>query len=259
LRYFLHLAYKGTHYHGWQRQVSAISIQETIEAALTKMLKVPCKIHGCGRTDTGVHASQYFAYLDLEGEYDFDLVERVNRILPEDIAVFEFIPVTSRANTQRDAISRTYDYYFHFNKHPYLAELSTYYDGPVLDVEAMNKAAEILTKHEDFRALCKSPDKVNHTRCRVMSAEIRFLKHVDGIQFSITANRFLKGMIRLIVNKLIKVGQGKMSVAELDEFIGKKENPAYKVLAPPQGLYLSKVVYPFLERKAVNGFLGREG
>jgi tRNA pseudouridine38-40 synthase len=220
------------------------------------MFKVPCKIHGCGRTDTGVHASQYFAYLDLESEFDFDPVKRVNRILPEDIAVFEFIPVTSRANTQRDAISRTYDYYLHFNKHPYLAELSTYYDGPDLDVDAMHKAALVLAKHGDFRALCKSPDKVNHTRCRVMSAEVRLLKHVDGIQFTITANRFLKGMIRLIVNKLLKVGQGKMSVEELDAFIGKKENPAYKVLAPPQGLHLSKVVYPYLEREVMGSFLG---
>ncbi|KAA3638536.1 MAG: tRNA pseudouridine(38-40) synthase TruA [Bacteroidetes bacterium] len=253
MKFFLHLAYNGTNYRGWQRQAGVVSVQETIEEALGKMLKTPISVHGCGRTDAGVHASQYFAHVDLEKQYDFDLVERLNRILPEDIAVFEFIPVEPRANAQRGATSRTYDYYLHFDKNPHLSALSTYYNGPVLDLTAMNAAAEVMINHRDFRALCKAPDRVEHTRCLIMSSEVKNLERINGIRFTITASRFLKGMVRLTMNKLIKVGQGKMSVAEFDDFIGQKENPHFKVFAPPQGLYLSKVVYPFLERERVSG------
>lgn len=254
MRFFIHLAYRGTNYRGWQRQAGVHSIQETIEGALSKMFKTPCKIHGCGRTDAGVHASQYFAHFDLEGEFDFDMVERINRILPEDIAVFDFIPVSPGANTQRDAFSRTYDYFFHFDKHPFPGLLSTYYNGPELDISEMDKAAKVMLNHRDFRALCKAPDRVDHTRCLIMSAEVKELAGIRGIQFSITASRFLKGMVRLTVNRLLKVGQGRMSVEEFDAFIGKQENPHFKVFAPPQGLHLSKVVYPYLERERVNGF-----
>ena len=255
LRHFLHLAYKGTHYSGWQWQPNAVSVQGTIEAALEKMLKKPMKIHGCGRTDAGVHASQYFAHLDIEENWDFDIVERLNRMLPKDIAIFDLIPTKEGVNTQKDALNRTYDYYIHFRKHPFLSEFSTHYIGAPLDIEKMNAAAQMLTSHRDFRALCKSPDKVPHTRCLVMAAEIVEINHGAGLRLRITASRFLKGMIRLIVTKLLEVGQGKISVSELDTFIGRQENPDYKVLAPPQGLRLSRVIYPFLDIEPVHGFL----
>ncbi len=254
MKFFIHLAYKGTNYRGWQRQAGVVSVQQVIEESLEKMLKTRMSVHGCGRTDAGVHASQYFAHVDLEGQYDFDLAERLNLILPDDIAVFEFIPVEPHANAQRGAVSRTYDYYLHFDKHPYYSTFSTYYKGPELNVELMNAAAQVMLKHRDFRALCKAPDRVEHTRCLIMSAEVISLDKIRGINFRITASRFLKGMVRLTMNKLIKVGQGKISVEAFDEFIGKKENPHYKVFAPPQGLHLSKVVYPFLERERANGW-----
>lgn len=255
MRYFLHLAYKGSNYHGWQRQPNASSVQATIETGLSKMLKVPTKIHGCGRTDAGVHASQYFAHFDYEGEWNYDPVERLNLILPGDIAIFEIIPVHEKANTQQGAFRRTYDYFMHFRKHPFLTGRSALFAGLDLNLEEMRRAGEVLTQHKDFRALCKTPDKVPHTRCNLMSVKIFEHPKGEGLRINVESNRFLKGMIRLMVTKLVEVGTGKISVAELDEFIGKQVNPSYKVLAPPQGLYLSKIEYRYLSREPALDYL----
>ncbi len=219
---------------------------------MSKMMKAPLKIHGCGRTDAGVHATQYFAHLDIEEEWSFDPVERLNKMLPNDIAIFDALPVEEKANCQQDAVKRTYDYFIHFEKHPFLSGISTLYTGKPLNIEEMNKAAHLLPKHNDFRALCKTPDRIPSTTRKVLSAEI--LENSNGIQFRITAKGFLRGMIRLIVTKLFEVGQGTITVEELDEFIGKKENPHYKLFAPPQGLHLSRIEYPYLNIAPRNVF-----
>ncbi len=247
MRYFIHLAYSGKNYHGWQRQTNVLGIQDVIEEKLSLLLGKPVFIHGCGRTDAGVHAHQYFFQLEIEESWDFDFVFRINKMLPPDIAVFEIIPVTENANAQHDAIRRTYDYYLHFKKTPFLADHSTWYEGfELTQLEKMAKGANILTQYNDFRALCKRPDKVGHTRCNLSAVNIYKNKNGDRLRIEVTSNRFLRGMIRLIVTKLLEIGQGRLSLEDWENFIARNENPSFKRFAPPQGLHLSKIEYPFL-------------
>lgn len=250
MRYFIHLAYSGKKYHGWQRQANVLSIQEVVEKRLSRLLGSPTLIHGCGRTDAGVHADQYFFQVDIKESWDFDFVFRINKMLPDDIAVYEIIPVEENANAQRSAIRRTYDYYLHFTKTPFLADHSTLYQRDKLNqLETMVKGAQVLTRYNDFRALCKQPDKVSHTRCNLSAVTIYKHKNGDRLRVEITSNRFLRGMIRLIMTKLLEIGQGKLSLEDWEAFIAKNESPSFKRLAPPQGLHLSRVEYPFLNRK----------
>lgn len=248
MRYFFHIAYKGKFYHGWQRQLNVLGIQQVLEESLSKILASNIRIHGCGRTDAGVHADQYFFQIDWAGELNEHTVYKLNRHLPDDISVFEIIPVPAKVSVQHDAIKRTYNYYLHFRKSPFLSDYSTWYQGRTLDVGLMNQAAQLLTQYNDFRALCKSPDKVDHTRCNLSSIRLFENKENTQLRIEITANRFLRGMIRLIVAKLLDIGQGKLSMTDWQAFLDKNENPSYKKFAPPQGLHLSKIVYDFLER-----------
>ena len=258
MRYFLHIAYKGKDYKGWQRQTADISIQQVIEEKLQLMLgrKQRVVICGCGRTDAGVHADQYFFHVDIDEILDYDPVFRLNKMLPDDIAVFDFIPVAENAHTQYDATKRTYNYFIHFYKEPFLNESSTLYLEEALDLQKMRQALEVLTRYGDFRALCKSPDKVNHTRCNISSTQLFLHETGTRIRLEITSNRFLRGMIRLIVYNVLKVGQGKMSLEDWEAFIAKNENPSYKKLAPPQGLFLSKIEYPYLKIAQKKAYVG---
>jgi len=248
MKYFLHLAYKGTHYNGWQRQINAIGIQAILEDKLSQMFKQKLTVHVCGRTDTGVHASQCFCHLVINKAWDFDAVFRLNKMLPPDIRVYEFIPVNAEANAQLDVISRTYDYYIHFKDDPFLAELSTLYliDHP--DLSAMQAATNLLTKYQDFRSFCKQPDLYPTTSCTISFVELTISPNRNRLRFRITANRFLRAMIRMIVGNLIKIGKGKMTVADFENLLKNPYLTTQPVFAYPQGLYLSKVVYPYLER-----------
>jgi len=247
LKYFLHLAYKGTHYQGWQRQINATGIQAIIEDALSRMFKQKISLHACGRTDTGVHASQFFCHTIIEKTWDFDAVFRINKMLPDDICVYDFIPVELTANAQLDVIARTYDYYIHTKEDPFLAELSTLYlmDNPAL--AAMQAAVRLLTQYRDFRSFCKQPDLYKTTLCEVSFAKLTIDKSQTRLHFRITANRFLRAMIRMIVGNLIKVGRREISLLAFEEKLKNPQLSTQPVFAYPQGLYLSKVVYPYLE------------
>jgi len=244
LRYFFHIAYKGTNYRGWQRQPNTISVQEVIENEVNRLLKMNTFIVGCGRTDAGVHASQFFFHLDVESEWQGDLKFKLNKALPDDIAVHDIIQVDDKAHAQFHATERTYDYHIHTHKMPFLSDVSALYEEK-LDIEKMKIATAILLKHNDFYAFCKTPDKHNHTICHIKNAEL-FLHENDKIQFRITANRFLRGMIRIIVDRLVEVGKGNWSVEKFEYHLNSKERPQFTNFAPPQGLFLSKVVYPFI-------------
>ncbi len=248
MKYFLHLAYKGTHYQGWQRQINALSIQAVLEDALGRMFKQKISLHACGRTDAGVHASQFFCHTKIEQAWDFDAVFRINKMLPDDIRVYEFIPVEATANAQLDVIARTYDYYIHTKDDPFLAELSTLYlmDNPAL--KEMQKAVELLTQYQDFRSFCKQPDLYPTTLCEVIFANLTVDATKNRLHFRITANRFLRAMIRMLVGHLIKIGQGEMSLTEFEALLKKPQLNTQPIFAYPQGLYLSKVTYPYLER-----------
>lgn len=252
MRYFIHLSYCGTDYRGWQRQPTAISVQEVLEDALSSLFREQLTVWGCGRTDAMVHASQYYAHVDIEKSWDFDICFLLNQGLKHDIVVHSVTPVADDANAQFDATSRTYDYYFHTKRDPFLLNFSSYYNEPSLNLEAMQKAVAMLEKYDEFRAFCKRPDRHNHTRCRVSSAFIE--KKGNNYHFQISANRFLKGMIRVIVGHILEVGRGKESLEDFEKRFTSKERSEYFPVAYPQGLYLSKITYPYLNEPVTSDF-----
>lgn len=247
MRYFVHIGYKGTNYFGWQRQPDKLSVQEILEDNLSKIFKMPIIVFGCGRTDAGVHASQYFFHMDIEKPWNFDLFFRLNRILPDDIALFDIIPVEGQPHARYDAIQRSYDFFIHTYKDPFLSQSSSLYLRKSFDLHEMKKAVDLLPKYEDYRAFCKSPDKNEHTICRVSSACLYTNISGDRIRFQISSNRFLGRMIRIIVRKLIEIGDGTLSVDEFESHLISRNIPSKILPAHPQGLFLSKVSYPFLD------------
>ena len=246
-RYFFHIAYSGTHYRGWQRQPNVRSVQEVIECKLAEALKLPAiTIVGCGRTDAGVHASQFFFHTDLAETWTGDLVYILNKILPNDIAIFDIITMEGKPHARFDATERVYDYFIHTQKDPFLSNNSSLYQEQKLDLAKMKMAVDFLGKYGDYRAFCKKPDGHNTTICKVRSAQLFLADNGRKLRFRIASNRFLRGQIRIIVQKLLDIGSGKFTVAEFEQCLATKERPQLIKPAPPQGLFLSKLVFPFL-------------
>lgn len=255
MRFFFHIAFHGQHYNGWQRHPNAISVQSALETTLSKVLKTPIGIIGCGRTDAQVHASQFFFHADIEKEYDYDLLYRLNKALPADIAIYDILKMEGKPHARFDAIQREYDYYIHTYKDPFLSNQSALYLYPNLDLQKMSDAAKLLLKYNDFRPFCVQPDKNEHTICNVTSTGIYVNDKGDRVRFNIASNRFLGKMIRIITEKLLKIGAGKLSIDEFENHLITLEPP--KKLAPgyPIGLYLSKVKYPYLDLPTRTDFL----
>ncbi len=247
MRYFLHLGFDGTSYSGWQRQKNTSNtVQEIIERTLAKILKQSITVHGCGRTDTGVHASQYVMHIDLDAPPSFDLKFRLNKNLPDDIAVFEVLPVTEDRHSRYDATARTYEYFIHWRKDPVLIRHSSFYEGLNVDIDRMRQAAAYLLQTEDFRPLCKRPDLYHNTRCQVTRCEL-FLNEEQGrLRFVITSNRFLRGMVRYCVSFLLQVGTGHLTPDTFQKILTQEVVLSHKRPALPNGLFLSRVEYPFL-------------
>jgi tRNA pseudouridine38-40 synthase len=247
LRYFFHIGYLGTNYSGWQKHPDGIGVQQVLENCLSQIFKKPIQIIGCGRTDAQVHASQFFFHLDVSTPWDFDLIFRLNNLLPNDIAVFDIIPMDGLPHARFDATERSYDYFIHTYKDPFLSNFSSMYLIKDWDIENMKRAADLLLKYSDYRAFCKMPDRNQHTICNVSAAQIFTDNTGDKLRFHIAANRFLGKMVRIIVGKVIEVGTGKLSVDEFESHLITLQlfetiKPAY-----PQGLYLSKITYPYLD------------
>ena len=247
MRYFFHIGYNGFNYRGWQRQATGVSVQQVFENLLTQILKTPTSVMGCGRTDAQVHASQFFFHTDIEHPWDFDLLFRLNKNLPSDMAVFEIIPVKENHHARFDATSRTYDYFIHTYKDPFLSGLSSLYLEEDLHLENMREATNLLPLYNDYHALCKTPDDYKHTICNITSAMLLIDSRGDKLRFQISANRFLGRMIRIIVGKLLEIGRGNLSVEEFESYLITKKTPKTIEPAYPQGLYLSKVIYPYLD------------
>jgi tRNA pseudouridine38-40 synthase len=241
-RYFLELSYKGTQYHGWQIQKNANTIQAELEKAISIILKKYTAIMGSGRTDTGVHALQQYAHFDSEVLLDErDFLKKLNSLIPRDIAGYSLKKVQAEAHTRFDAIWRSYIYRISLRKNPFEQEYSwTIYQKP--DVEKMNEAAGFLLKFEDFQCFSKVHTDVNHFNCKIKTAHWEQFEH--QLLFHITANRFLRGMVRAIVGTLISVGMGKTSIEEFVKIIESKDRSRAKSAAPSHGLYLSKITYP---------------
>jgi len=247
MKYLLHIGYNGSGFSGWQRQANAPSVQETIEDKLRAITKEKVTVVGCGRTDAGVHASQYALHFTLPEPVDYDLKFRLNRHLPNEIVVYDVIELEKGQHTRFDAVSRTYDYFIHLYKDPSLHNCSSYYSLENLDFEAMKKAADILPLYKDYKAVCKQPNLYKHTLCNVTHAKLYVDSEHQRLRFTITANRFLRGMVRLIVSFLLKVGKGEMSLVEFEDVLKLQLEITDKIPAFPNGLYLSRIEYPYLE------------
>lgn len=213
------------------------------------MLGNEITVVGCGRTDAGVHASQYFLHFDFPENVNYDIVYRLNKMLPVDISIFEAIEVDNNAHTQYDATKRTYQYLLHFKKDPFLHDISSYYDMESIDFDKMKEAVELIPNYKNFRSFCKSPDIYKHTNCNVSSAKLFLNKNMDRMRIEITSNRFVRGMIRLLVLRLIEIGKGNLDIETFKTYLSTKLELPFKTYAYPQGLYLSKIEYPYLERK----------
>ncbi|WP_143959634.1 tRNA pseudouridine(38-40) synthase TruA [Litoribacter populi] len=241
-RYFLELAYKGTAYHGWQVQQNAHSIQAELNLTLSTILRREVETMGSGRTDTGVHAKQQYVHFDhphkLEAE---DFLKRVNSLLPSDIAIYKLLPVKAEAHTRFDAIWRSYEYHVTLRKNPFTEEQAWHCFYKV-DVDKMNQAAELLLSHSDFECFSKVKTNVNNFRCEIKTAH--WEQKSERLIFHITANRFLRGMVRAIVGTLVQVGTGKLDLEGFQEVLSSQNRRKAGSSAPAHGLFLSQITYP---------------
>jgi len=242
-RYFLQIAYNGTNYHGWQVQNNAITVQEVLNKALATYLRMPSiETTGCGRTDAGVHASDFYVQFEAPSEPE-NLIYRLNKLLPPDIAAYQCIPVADSAHTRFDATSRTYEYHFHTRKDPFKTNQSAYFPFP-LDVPAMQAAAQILLEYQDFTSFSKLHTDVKTNNCKIKEASWRTNGH--SLCFTITADRFLRNMVRAIVGTLLDIGKGKLPVEAMHTIIQQKDRAAAGTSVEACGLYLTKVTYPYI-------------
>jgi tRNA pseudouridine38-40 synthase len=242
MRYFITFSYDGTRYHGWQIQPNGDSVQERLEWALSTLLRREVNVTGAGRTDAGVHARVMIAHFDFEEAIDCQqLCYKLNRLLPFDIAVQEVKQVSDDMHARFSATSRTYHYYIHTKKDPFRRAYSCEIHYP-LDFALMNEAGKILTTYEDFGAFCKSHTDVKTTICHV--TEARWVQTSETAwYFRITANRFLRNMVRAVVGTLIDVGRGKLSIEEFRKVIeGKRRTEAGESM-PGNALFLEDVRY----------------
>lgn len=246
-RYFLQLSYNGAAYHGWQVQENANSVQAELNKALSAYLREPVDTVGAGRTDTGVHAKFYVVHFNsVNDELENDIphhLYKLNCLLPQDIAVFGLKKMHDDAHARFDATSRTYKYYICQAKNPFLYEYAYPLYIP-LDVEQMNRAARLLFEYADFTSFSKLHTDVKTNSCKVAFAE--WAKGPDStLVFTITANRFLRNMVRAIVGSLLDVGKGKISVEGFKQIIEKKDRQKAGISVPAKGLFLTNVSYPY--------------
>ncbi len=242
LRYFIQFSYFGKAYHGWQNQPNAITVQEFLERALSTLLREKVEVVGAGRTDAGVHARQMFGHFDVDPITDIaDLVYRLNAFLPDDIAIQGIHPVAADAHARFDALERTYEYWLVKEKDPFLFDHAHFVKHP-FDVDAMNKASKILLEYTDFECFSKSNTDVKTYNCDVREA--RWEIDHNKWMFTITADRFLRNMVRAVVGTLLDVGIGKMPPEDIHQVIASKDRGEAGASVPAKGLYLTKVLYP---------------
>jgi tRNA pseudouridine38-40 synthase len=244
MRYFLKLAYNGENYCGWQIQPNAVTVQETLNNALSLLLKEDINLVGAGRTDTGVHARVFYAHFDTESKYSEQernqLIDRINSFLPQDIVIYEFFPVKADFHARFNAVSRTYRYYITTEKKPFHTKFShrIFYS---LDIEKMNIVCEKLLLYKDFTSFSKVHTQTATNHCRVTHAHWFFENEL--LVFEITADRFLRNMVRSIVGTMLEVGRGKMTIEEFCSIIEQKDRSLAGVSVPAHALFLEGIEY----------------
>lgn len=246
MRYFIKLAYNGAEYHGWQSQPNAVSVQETIEKSLATIMRQDIKITGAGRTDAGVNAAVMFAHFDFEGNIPDTqvLVNRLNALLGKNIAIYDIFEVHDDAHARFDATARTYKYFVHTDKSPFLYPFS-WKATSRLNFERMNEAATHLLNYIDFTSFSKLHTDVATNNCKITHA--KWEREGEQWVFTITADRFLRNMVRAIVGTLIEVGRGKITVEEFCRIIEKKDRCSAGTSMPGNALFLWDVKYPYIK------------
>ena len=260
-RYFIALAYNGLAYSGWQIQPNGVTIQQWIENGLAAVTGLKTGITGCGRTDAGVHASQFYAHFDHSHAYSAleleQLAFRLNRYLPQDIVVFKIVPVIPGAHARFSALWREYEYLVIRYKDPFRFQQAYFVHGD-LDIEAMNSAGRLLSGKHDFQSFSKVNTQVNNYVCDIHTAKWEEKAHV--LQFTIRADRFLRNMVRAIVGTMLDVGRGKIEIKEFQEIINSKNRCEAGYSVPAKGLTLTGVGYPeFIFTDHPIGFSEDEG
>jgi tRNA pseudouridine38-40 synthase len=245
-RYFIKLSYKGTAYHGWQAQNNAITVQQILTDAVSMMLGRTVELTGCGRTDTGVHALEFYAHFDLEKELTpavcSKLVHRLNSYLPKDIAIAGLFSVPDDLHARFSATARTYKYYITRRKDPFRTDYVWHHPAEI-DVGMMNKGAQMLMGFSDFSCFSKSHTQTKTNLCRMFHAE--WEESPDGLVFTISADRFLRNMVRAVVGTLMEMGRGRLDEKGLEEIVLSKQRSKAGKSVPACGLFLVKVEYPF--------------
>jgi len=244
-RYFVELAYDGSNYSGWQRQPNAISVQQVLEEKFSQVLQSDIQVVGCGRTDAGVHARQYFMHFNspeiLTEQHKYGL----KSVQPKDIAIYSFDLVQNEAHARFDATLREYIYHISLQTNPFNTKFS--WSPPraeQIDVNLLNQAAKVIASFAAFYPFCKAGSDVENYNCEMH--ELVWYREEDQLQFKISANRFLRGMVRMIVGACINVSEGKLSLRELDQALDKQERLITSYSVPAKGLFLNRVVYPFM-------------
>lgn len=246
-RYFIKISFDGTNYNGWQMQKnSSETVQQKINDGLSQLLNEKIEIIGCCRTDTGVHARELFAHFDskksnLHDDDKTDWIYKFNKMIPLDISIDEIYAVNENANARFDAKARTYQYFIHRKRNPFQRGYSYYYYGE-LDVKLMNKAAALLKKYNDFSAFSKVSPQTKSSICKIYSAEWKTNR--DELIFTIRADRFLRGMVRMVTGTMMQLGRHKITLMEFKKIIESKDCRNAGALVPACGLYLTNVEYP---------------
>jgi len=251
-RYFISLSYNGSSFHGWQVQENALTVQQEIEHCLKLLINQEINLHGCGRTDSGVHARYFVAHFDSKKKFKQDeiaeLIRKLNLFLPESIIIQEIIPVHKDAHARFDAEMRTYKYFISRTKNPFLSKYSYYYHGP-LNIRLMNLAAQTLKQYTDFTTFAKTGGNSKTNECNIFFAEWDIDKESQLMVFTITANRFLRNMVRSIVGTLLEVGKEKMTIEEFRAIVQQKRRSLAGASMDAKGLFLWDVQYPHIELK----------
>ncbi len=252
MRYFIQLSYDGTGYHGWQVQPNGVSVQEVLQKALSTLLRQPTEVTGAGRTDAGVHASMMVAHFDWPAAHEGEggeeapldctqLTYKLNRLLPPDVAVQAVRPVGPEMHARFSATRRTYHYYIHTRKDPFLRGYSWQVNVP-LDFALMNEAAQVLLEYSDFTSFSKTGTDVKTNICQLTEARWEQLKPGEW-RFTVSANRFLRNMVRAIVGTLVEVGRHRMTISQMRHAIEAKDRQRAGESVPGHALYLTNIEY----------------
>lgn len=246
MRYFAELSYNGTNYVGWQNQPNGVAVQAKIESALSTILREDIAIVGCGRTDARVHAKQYFIHFDVSQPIIDNLTNRINKFLPKDIAFKRFIPVADKAHARFDATNRSYEYYIEYYKNPLTTNTAYFFPfAHQLDMKLLQAAAKLLLDYDEFFPFCKANSDAKTMCCEIRTSYWSLDEEKDQLVFRISADRFLRGMVRLIVGMCLNVALHKLPLESVQQALDQQVRLEKDLSVPAHGLYLSEVAYDF--------------